>query len=312
MALLGTVYPPEIWALESLMVLRDELLMARLVHSGFSDDVASFGDTVQTRKPVKATARTWGGQAGTDANSTIDVENPNARNLTVLLDTLVYTAILVEDRDQTTSRHELRDEFIVPIMDPIAQRIDDDIMTEFTSGSSLDVHGNAVSLVAFDTVGLGADLNDDDIITARETLNVSQCPMSPRVLVLSPQHESDLLRTPIVTQADQSGSVDALRAGRVGRLFGFDTFMSQNVPTAVDTDATPISLAFHRNAITYVNRPLDNPQTEGVRAAVQSLDGNSMRVVEAYDIDRKGHVLSVDVLYGTQLLDANLAVIINP
>lgn len=312
MALLRDVYPPEIWANESLMVLRDQLLMARLVHTNFSNEVASFGDTVQTRKPVKPPARTWAGQTGTDAQSTIDVDNPNARNLTVLLDTLVYTAILVEDRDQTTSFHNLREEFMIPITDPIAQKIDDDIMTEFTSASSTDVHGNSVSLVAFDAVGLGADLNDDDVITARETMNISQAPISSRVLVASPQHESDLLRTAIVTQVDQSGSEGALREGRMGRLFGFETFMSQNVPSAVDTDSTPISIAFHRNAITFVSRPLENPRTPGVLAGVSSLDGISMRVVEAYDVHRKGHVLSTDVLYGTQLMDVNLAVIINP
>lgn len=313
MALVSTVYPPEVWAMESLLVLRDELVMARLVHRDFEPEVANRGDVIHTRKPTKLSARSWAGQTGSDADSQIEVDNLNARDLSISLDTLVYTAFLVEDRDEATSIKDLRTEFLVPAMDPIAQRIDDDLMTEFTSEASTDVAGSAVSRIAYDTVGLGAAMDEDDVVDAREELNTSQCPMGGRVLVVSTKHEADLLRLALFHQANTAGSTEALVNANLGRKFGFDIYMSQNVTTAPDTDNTSQSLAFHRNAIALVNRPLQAvPRELGAISAYQSLDDISMRVTSAYDIRYKGVTISFDVLYGVQLLDANLAKIINP
>lgn len=313
MALVSTVYPPEVWAIESLMVLRDELVMARLVHRDFEPEVANRGDIIHTRKPTKLAARTFGGQTGTNADTQIEVDNLNARDLSITLDSLVYTAFLVEDRDEATSVKDLRQEFLIPAMDPIAQRVDDDIMTEFTSDTSSDVEGNAVGSVAFDGVGLGAAMNEDDVVSAREQMNISQCPMSGRNLVVSSSHEADLLRSALFVQADQSGSTEALTAGRLGRKFGFEIFHSQNVPPAVDTDSTAQSLAFHRNALALVTRPLPAvPRELGAISAFQVLDDVALRVTSAYDIRFKGVTVSFDILYGIQLLDANLAVIVNP
>lgn len=313
MALVSTIYPPEIWANESLMVLSDNLVMAPLVHRGFEAAVAQVGDVVHTRKPVKLTAKTWGGQTGTDANETIEVENPNAKSLSISLDTLVYTAFIVEDRDASTSIKDLRDEFMVPAVQPLAQKVDDDIMTEFTSASSTDVNGLAISAVSHGTVGLNATFDADEIITARKQLAINQCPVDGNLsLVLCPTHEAALLGSSLFQEAQKAGSTAALRDANLGRAFGFNVYMSQNVPAAVDTDATYQSLAFHRNAIALVSRPLQVNNGEGVRGAVASLNGVSIRVETAYDIDRKGYVTSYDVLYGVQLLDSKLAVIINP
>lgn len=312
MALVSTVYPPEIWAMESLMVLRDQLVMARLVHRDFENEVAARGDVVHTRKPSKLTARTWAGQTGTDANEQMTIENLNARNLSITLDTLVYTAFLVEDRDAALSIKELQNEFLIPAMDPIAQKIDDDIMTEFCSASSSDITGSAMTTVAYDTVGLEAAMNVDDIIAARERLNTNQCPLDSRRLVVSADHEADLLRLALFTQADQSGSTDALVNANLGRKFGFDIYMTQNVPNAVDTDATPQSLAFHPNALAFVNRPLNQVNGYGAQSAYKTIDNLSLRVVSCYDPRYKGVCVSFDTLYGTQLLDSKLGVIINP
>lgn len=295
------------------MVLRDTLVMARLVHRDFSREIATAGDTIHTRRPQKLAARKWTGQSGSDANSQIEVDNLNAKDLSIALDTLVYTAFLAEDRDEAISIKSLREEFLIPAMDPIAQRVDDDIMTEFCSHGSSDVDGNAVTLIAYDTVGEGADMNEDDIIEAREQLFTSQCPQAGRMLVLSAGHEADCLRSNLFVQADQSGSTEALINGRLGRKFGFDIYVTQNVPTAYDTDGTGQSLAFHRNALAFVNRPLGAiPGSLGAQSAYQSIDDISLRVTAAYDIRYKGVTVSFDILYGVQLLDANLAKIINP
>ncbi len=313
MALVSTMYPPEVWAIESLLVLRDNLLMAGLVHRAFENEVARFGDTVRTRKPQKLTVQDFSAQSGTNADLTtlLTVENLNAREITVVLDQHVYTSFIVEDRDAATSIKDLREEFIVPAIDPISQRVDDDVMTEYTTGT--DVDSNTVTGIAADTVGAGAAMDEADIIEARRQLNTNQCPQGGRNMVLGTQHEADMLGRALFHQANTAGSTQALREANLGRAFGFETFLSQNVPAAADTDATNQSLGFHKNVLALVTRPLQGviPTGLGAISATRAIDNVGIRITTSYEHLAKGVVTSFDMLYGVQLLDANLGVIIN-
>ena len=47
---------PEIWAAESLMILQNNMVTSSLVHRDFSNEIAAFGDVVNTRKPADFTA----------------------------------------------------------------------------------------------------------------------------------------------------------------------------------------------------------------------------------------------------------------
>jgi hypothetical protein len=310
MAAVSDIYPPEMWALESLIVLKDNLVAARLVHRNFENVIKAYGDKVQTRKPVILTSHTWAGQSGTQASSTIRVDNLTANDVSITLDTLRYTAFIVQDKDAATSIKDLREEFLMPAIIPIAKDVDTDILYEMWYDGSSDVEGNALSIVAYDAAGIAADLNEDDLIKARETLQTNQCPLEDLRLVCCVEHESDLLRLALFHQADQSGSTDALTNANLGTKFGFDIYTTQNLTNYDDTDTTPISLAFHKNVCALVTRPLLAPTD--VRSATRDLDGISMRVTSQYDIHLKGVVVSFDCLYGVQLLDANLGVVVNP
>jgi hypothetical protein len=70
-------------------------------------------------------------------------------------------------------------------------------------------------------------------------------------------------------------------------------------------------MAFHREALALVNRPLALPDSgTGVRAMVASHNDISMRVVMQYDWEQQGTVVTLDLLCGTAVLDTNLAVIL--
>lgn len=313
MALISTVYPPEIWANESLLVLSDNLVMAPLVHRDFEAAIAQYGDKVHTRRPTKLGALNLAAQTGTDAGSRVTVRNLNAKDLSITLDTHKYVAYLISDRDAATSMQDLRQEFLAPAIIPLATAVDDDIVAEFCAAGSQDVDGNAVTAVADGTVGDGAAFNEDDIVAAMYALNNSQCPLDGRRLVLSSKHHADALKCDIFQQVSMSGAQSALRDATVGKAFGFETYMSQNVQVAADTDGTQQSLAFHRNAIALVVRPLAPIPTDlGARGYVASSGGLSIRVVEQYDQTYSGIIVKFEILYSVQLLDANLAKIVNP
>lgn len=80
---------------------------------------------------------------------------------------------------------------------------------------------------------------------------------------------------------------------------------SDNAAITVSSDAAVNNLVFHRNAIAFVTRPLHAP--ESVSAYTTQNGQYSLRVVKAYDIDKKVEKLSMDVLYGYKVVYPELA-----
>jgi hypothetical protein len=72
-----------------------------------------------------------------------------------------------------------------------------------------------------------------------------------------------------------------------------------------------INLAFHRDAIALVSRPVaEPPNGTGVMSAIGSHNGVGMRVVMQYDSVKGGTRVNFDLLAGVAILDPNLAVIL--
>jgi len=314
MASTSAVYPPEIWANQSLAILSDNLVMARLVNRDFENEVQAYGDLIHTRKPTKLSVQTQSVQSATDgyADQKVTPVNLQATDLSISLNVHDYTSYLISDRESAISLKELKTEFLEPAVQPLAQNVDDAIMTEFCTGADYD-GSSTVGNAAVTGQGAGAAMDEDDVTVAVETLNSQQCPFLGRSMVLCTGHHGDMLRADIMQRVDQSGSSSVLRDATVGRIFGFTSYMSQNVPVAADTNGTEQSLCFTRDALTLVVRPLGSiPPGIGASGFVASAGDISIRVVESYETLYGGIVMKFEVLYGVQLLDSNFATIINP
>ena len=88
--------------------------------------------------------------------------------------------------------------------------------------------------------------------------------------------------------------------------------VSPAFPASISAIACPIvrngsSLAFHKDAVAFVNRPLAIPMG-AAKTAVASADGLSVRVVFDYNSTKKYDVISFDILYGVKVLRSTLAV----
>lgn len=70
------------------------------------------------------------------------------------------------------------------------------------------------------------------------------------------------------------------------------------------------NLAFHKDAITLVIRPLALPRSAaGAMGAVVNHNGLSMRAVITYDGNKQGHLVTLDMLLGIKVLDTNLGAV---
>lgn len=83
-----------------------------------------------------------------------------------------------------------------------------------------------------------------------------------------------------------------------------------NADTVNLLPAGSYNLAFHKNAISLVTRPLALPmQGTGARAGIANFNGLSMRVVMTYDGNKQGTLVTLDTLIGIKVLDQKLGAI---
>lgn len=86
--------------------------------------------------------------------------------------------------------------------------------------------------------------------------------------------------------------------------------LSDNDPVNVGPNGS-YNLAFHRNAMTLVVRPLALPRAgAGAMGAVVNHNGLSMRAVITYDGTKQGHLVTLDMLCGIKVLDAHLGAVL--
>ena len=75
--------------------------------------------------------------------------------------------------------------------------------------------------------------------------------------------------------------------------------------------AGALNMAFHRNAIALVTRPLAIPNNAmGVLAHVGVYNDIAMRVSMQYSIQSGGTVVNLDILAGVAILDTNLCCVL--
>ena len=198
-------------AKESVMRLNNNLVMAGLVHRDFSNEFADKGDTVQVRKPATFVAKEF--------TSSIDVQNIEEDNVLVKLDKIADVSVEVTSKQLSLNIRDFGEQVVQPAMEALAQKIDADLMelykdVPYTFGSA----GTTPDALA-DIAGVG------------KVLNENKAPLSGRSLVLDPEAQAALVVLDAIANAEKSGSTQALREANMGRILGFDTFMSQNIKT---------------------------------------------------------------------------------
>ena len=90
-------YVPEIWAMESLAIMQENMVAASLVHRDFSNEIAEYGDTVNTRRPTEFEAK-----RKTDTDD-VTVQDAVSTNVAVQLNQHIHTSFTIKDGEQSKS-----------------------------------------------------------------------------------------------------------------------------------------------------------------------------------------------------------------
>ena len=218
---------PEVWAQETLAILEENMVIGQLVHTDFEDEIAAFGDTVNTRKPGEFTARRKG------TNDDVTVQNATAVKVPVVLNQHVHTSFVIKDGEESKSFVDLIAEYLAPAAKSLAEHIDRVLL-----GQVIQFRANQVAL---DPVSPADDIKDL-ILDLREEMNINKVPVPGRQLILTTKTETEALKLDLFLSAEQVGDEGtALREASLGRKLGFDTYMCQNTPAILSgtyTDGT--------------------------------------------------------------------------
>lgn len=277
---MNTILTPEIIAKEALMVLRNNAVMANLVHRDYSDEfVSGVGDTITIRKPATFAAKEFNGE--------IEVQDANETGVPVVMDKHLDVSFAVGTKELTMDIADFSAQFLVPAMQAFQDKIDSYLL------------GLAAKVANKHTA---TDNIQSDIVDTRAFLTKNAAPLADRRFVYNTEVETDLLKTDLFVSAEKVGDAGtALREASLGRKYGMDFYVDQNADTAGIE-----GVAFHKNAFALVTRPLALPMGNE-NASIVNYDGFGLRVVRAYDINTKKDTISIDMVCGVKTLDDKLA-----
>lgn len=222
-----SAYVPEHWANEAVQILYEEMKFGATVHRDFENEIASFGDTVHTRKNAEFTGKR-------KQNDLDDIEDQDAiaNDIEVVLNQRVYVSFLLGDRERTVSFQNLVDRFLVEAIQAQTRVVDQAI-----GAQAYQFLGNVAG-------GLGTlDKNNshDYLLDMREVFNENKVPEGNRWLALAAKSETNMQKTDLFKSAERIGDGGAaLRNAFLGRVAGWNTFMELNTPSVrnAGTDAT--------------------------------------------------------------------------
>lgn len=278
-------FVPQIWAQRALDVLRSNIVLARLVARDTDFEPAQRGKSVTVPYPGTFTAQ----DKAEDANATVQVPS-GGTSATVTLNKHKYVDFIVEDFARVQASGELLDRYVSPAAIALAEALEGDLFALYSGLAS----GGGTS---------GTDLSATTIRSLRKTFNDAKLPQAGRSLVMSTKDEVALLGDSNLAAYFANSNPAGIAEGSIGRLFGFDLYVSQLVKTTGTSPVSTKNIGLTRDAMILATRPLDEPAA-GIESTtiVDDASGLAIRVMRQYDMNARGHRIGFDILYGAAVL----------
>lgn len=223
---------PEIWSAQLLSSLKKALVYAgpTVVNRDYEGEVANQGDTVRITSISRPTVSSY-----TRGSTTITPEQLTDAQRTLVVDQAKYFAFEVDDVDlrQSVNGGALMDEAAREAAYALADTADQYVAGLYSGVAS----GNDLSTVSITS----ADLAVQYIVKLKQKLDEANVPNQGRYVVIPPWYEALLLQSTLLARVNESGSDQTLRNGMVGRLYGFDILVSNNVPLITGDDYAVIA-----------------------------------------------------------------------
>ena len=278
---------PEIWANTALEVLRNQIVLAKLITKD-SDVTGSFtvGDILNIPVPGAFTAN------DKTAGTVVTLQNPSADKVSVTLNKHKEVSFVVEDVVRAQANQDTVSTHVRQGAVALAEKIETDLLGLYSGFSSAPVG----------TPGVAA--SSASLLNLRQQLNTNKAPTDGRFVIVGAAGEVDLLGDSGLATYFANSKTDAMSRGMIGSVYGLDVYMSQLVP-ASGAGATGIAGTADLGVLAM--RALPTTTAPGVSQMVMRdpVSGLVIRQTASYDTDLLGMKITLDVLYGySELRDA--------
>lgn len=208
----NTILTPNVIANEALMVLKNNLVMANLVHRDYEKEFVKVGDTVTARRPSKFAAKNFTGA--------VDPQELNEGGVPVKMDRLRDVTVQITSKEMSLDLRDFSAQVIEPAMTAIANAVDADVLATAVEGACRTVTAS----------GEDAAKPIKDIAKVGSLLDFAGVPVQNRRLVLNPSHKVLYATDDNMSKVSYAGDGTALREAELGKVYTMDTYMSQNAP----------------------------------------------------------------------------------
>lgn len=246
-----TSFIPELWNARLLYALEKNHVATNLVNRNYEGEIKNAGDTVHINTLGAVSVRTYaqGTDLSYDALSTTDQ--------TLEIDQQKYFAFSLDDVDKAQAAGDIMDTAMGRAAYSLADVSDAFLLGKIAAGgSSSNYVGSSGSPVALTTSNIYSS-----IVALRTALDKQNVPTQGRTLVVPPEAYALLLQDARFTSV-QGIADGVITNGLVGRVAGFDIYMSNNVvKTSASTPVYSIT-AQVADATTYAEQII---KTEALR-----------------------------------------------
>lgn len=196
---------------EGLVALRENAIMVRQCQFDVAAEAAKKGAIINVELPYAIPAQEVNVSSANTPTPLVPTVVP------VTLDHWWEAVFSMSDKDMTEVEAGLLPMSASEAVKSLANKVDISALSLYQ-----DIYGqNGTAATTPSAVG--------DITGARKTLNAQLAPLGDRTLLLDVEAEAKFLELSAFTSYEQVGNTEALIEGSLGRKYGFDIHMDQNV-----------------------------------------------------------------------------------
>lgn len=222
-----TTFIPELWSARLLYALEKAHVATNLVNRNYEGEISNHGDTVHINTIGAITVKSYTKNTDIDAPETLTTTDQ-----ALAIDQAKYFNFQVDDVDKVQAAGELVDTAMGRAAYALADVSDAYLFGVIAAGAAA---GNTIGSAAV-PVALTASNVYENIVKLKTKLDKANVPNTGRTIVVPPDVHSLLLLDDRFAKSTATAGQEALINGLVGRIAGFDVYMSNNVKTGTGTD----------------------------------------------------------------------------
>ena len=220
-----TTFIPELWSARLLYALEKSHVATNLVNRNYEGVIANQGDTVHINSIGAITVKDY-----TRNSNIADPEILTTADQTLEIDQAKYFNFQVDDVDKAQISGDIIDTAMGRSAYALADVSDAFLLKTIANGvASANKIGAKANLTA-----LTASNVYENIVKMRTLLDKANVPTTGRTIVVPPEVYALLLLDDRFAKSGSDSGQNALLNGMVGRVAGFDVFMSNNCMSGAD------------------------------------------------------------------------------